>query len=400
MNQLRSLENAIDALGANDGGDCSEYGMTGILKTLNISDSYSNIIVLTDASPKDAYMTKAVIDKATEKHNAIHFFLSKDSCGDLSPYHNVATSTHGIVMDEINELTAFVDFALKYHESIHTQTEGSKKKRQITENCVKITVSAFTKSIDVLSLSGSNGFVINITNPKWSIDKRARGSIDIYSNRDPLSGVYTICSTRVLKYYVVTKSDLDFFVEYDVNVSKTSLPTPGIVTIVQLVVLKNYYTPITCVGTPVKVLISSSSYRINEISTEGIYLDLLLHDGIISFPMVHCSSLLSGVIIVPSVPFRYQLRGYDSKGNGFVETKKTKLYPKAEICDLPTPTSSTVVTSSTTVTTPTASPIPPLVCPCRNGGRCIRFGRTQVQCVCQPGHAGSLCQISKFVIAM
>ena len=144
------------------------------------------------------------------------------------------------------------------------------------------------------------------------------------------------------------------------------------------------------------MLISSS--RINEISTGEIYLDLLLHDEIVSCnAMTHCGNLLAGVIIVPSVPFRYQLRGYDSKGNSFTETRETRLNPKAETCDLPTPTSAT-----STTTAPTASPTPGFVdCPCLNGGRCVtfvRFGRTRIICSCPEGYSGSQCQTSKFII--
>ena len=153
------------------------------------------------------------------------------------------------------------------------------------------------------------------------------------------------------------------------------------------------------VGTPVKVIISSS--RIKEISTtEGIYLDLLLHDDIVSSnAMIHCGNLLSGVIIVPSAPFRYQLRGYDSKGNSFTETREIRLNPKAEMCDLPTPT---LTTPTTTTSTPIASPTPGFVeCPCLNGGRCVtfvRFGRTRIICSCLEGYSGSQCQTSKFTI--
>ena len=132
------------------------------------------------------------------------------------------------------------------------------------------------------------------------------------------------------------------------------------------------------VGTPVSVLISSS--KINEISTEGVYLDLLMHDGIVSSnPIIHCGELFSGVIVVPNAPFSYQLRGYDFKGNGFVETREIKLNPKTQLCDLPTPGF--------------------VNCPCLNGGRCVtfvRFGRTRIICSCLKGYSGSQCQTSKF----
>ena len=111
-----------------------------------------------------------------------------------------------------------------------------------------------------------------------------------------------------------------------------------------------------------------------------------MRDGVVSCnAMSYCGSLLSGVIIVPSEPFRYQLRGFDSKGNSFTKTKKVRLEPELEMCDKPTPTSNT--------TTPTTSPIPGFVdCPCLNGGRCIpftQFGHTRIVCSCQKGYSGS-----------
>ena len=144
------------------------------------------------------------------------------------------------------------------------------------------------------------------------------------------------------------------------------------------------------VGIPVKVLVSSS--KIYEISTKAIFLDLLSHDGIISRnAMSHCGSLLTGIITVPCEPFRYQLRGYDSKGNNFTEIKEIKLKPATEVC------SSTSTTATTT--TPTTPGI--IDCPCLNGGRCItyvRYGQTLTTCRCPKGYTGAKCEKSKFII--
>ena len=110
--------------------------------------------------------------------------------------------------------------------------------------------------------------------------------------------------------------------------------------------------------------------------------------------MSHCGNLLAGVIIVPSEPFRYQLRGYDSKGNSFTETREIILKPAAEMCTPPIPTTAIP-------TIPTASPPPGFVhCPCLNGGRCVtfkRFGCTRLVCSCLEGYSGSQCQTSKFI---
>ena len=126
------------------------------------------------------------------------------------------------------------------------------------------------------------------------------------------------------------------------------------------------------------MLISSS-----KISTEGIYLNLLLKDGVVSSnALTHCGSLLSGVIVVPNEPFRYQLKGFDSEGNDFEETREVKLSPETESCPTTSPTSGFVE------------------CPCLNGGRCIsftRFDRTHIACGCPEGYSGSHCQIGKLI---
>ena len=91
--QLAELdhEQTDNALRAHDGGDCPELGMTGILNTLIISlvNPVSNVIMLTNASPKDVDKKEEVIAEAIRKENSIHF---SKSCwlGDFTPYLDVA----------------------------------------------------------------------------------------------------------------------------------------------------------------------------------------------------------------------------------------------------------------------------------------------------------------------
>ena len=83
---------------------CPELGMTGTLSALNLANPDSNVIVLTDASPKDANRKQEVIDRATELRNSIHFFLSRSAgCGDFSPYLEVVNATFGIVVNRIDD---------------------------------------------------------------------------------------------------------------------------------------------------------------------------------------------------------------------------------------------------------------------------------------------------------
>lgn len=164
-------------------------------------------------------------------------------------------------------------------------------------------------------------------------------------------------------------------------------------------------------------------------------LNLLSNDKIVSSNVIiRCGNLLAGLIIIPNVPFQYQLTGFDTKGNRFSKTKDFVLNSDIDVkmCDLTTAVSSVLPVPA--VATISASPLPSSVpkytnintvvsatpistasskassaitgtakssfyCPCHNGGRCIsivRFGRTRVQCRCPKGYSGSLCQSSKF----
>ena len=88
VTELRALKAAVNAIRANGGGDCLELGMTGILNALSLANPESNVIVLTDASPKDVDRTQEVIDRATQLQNSIHFFLSCDGCADSGSQTN------------------------------------------------------------------------------------------------------------------------------------------------------------------------------------------------------------------------------------------------------------------------------------------------------------------------
>ena len=244
LNELTALEQAVNALHAHGGGDCPELGMTGTLNALSLANPLSNVIVLTDASPKNESKKEEVIKEATEKENSIHFFLSRTGCGNFTPYLDVARETFGIVVNRIDDFEAFVEFADKVGRFTTELLDGGsgKKKRQVIENCVNFSASAFTKSVDILFSSVSSGSVITITTPAESVDRiEARGTIATYSKKDPLAGVYEICSTTTFEYSLSIKSDLDFFVEYDVNTSRILLPTPG--DYLYCAILINVFTP-------------------------------------------------------------------------------------------------------------------------------------------------------------
>ena len=205
--------------------------MTGILNALSLANLDSNVVVLTDAAPKDMERLDEVITKAMELRNSIHFFLSYD-CGDLTPYLNIAKETYGIVVHEIDDFEAFAEFANKVgkFKTKYLDDDSEKKKRQTFdfENCADVSTSVFTESVDIFFSSITTGSVITVTNPLGIVERIiAHGNTATYS-KSSVAGKYKFCSTNTLEYSFSIPSNLDFFVEYvDDNISSTSLPAPG-----------------------------------------------------------------------------------------------------------------------------------------------------------------------------
>ena len=76
----------------------------------------------------------------------------------------------------------------------------------------------------------------------------------------------------------------------------------------------------------------TSSNIANISAEEDIFLNLVLSDGrVFSNVLIHCGSILTGMITVPIVTFEFQLEGSDSKGNIFqtnVDVKDISLIGK------------------------------------------------------------------------
>ena len=75
-----------------------------------------------------------------------------------------------------------------------------------------------------------------------------------------------------------------------------------------------YYT----LGSTTRVTITSS--RISDISSEAdTFLNIVLSNGtVFSYSMIHCGSLLSGMITIPNASFEFQLEGFDIEANKFM----------------------------------------------------------------------------------
>ena len=228
VTELTALEVAVNAIRANGGGDCPELGMTGILNALSLANPESNVIVLTDASPKDVDRTQEVIDRATQLQNSIHFFLSRDGCGDFSPYLEVANATFGIVVNRIDDFEAFAEFADRagrFTLGDIEDDESKRRRRALTPSgCVTFSTSIFTTSINVLFSSVTT--TIDVISPSGLTSSvSTSGSIATYSNDSPEVGEYQACSSGRFEHTVSMTSRLDFFVEHFTD--DFEIPMPG-----------------------------------------------------------------------------------------------------------------------------------------------------------------------------
>ena len=215
---LRQLRIATQNLRASGGGDCEEYGMKGIYDAIiainGIDDvTYSNVIVLTDAGPKDSNildLKNSVINLAKSNFAVVHFFLSPNRyCAEGSDYVDVAEQTCGIVVRAITDFNIFTQFANQARGSLATC--DAKRKRHAT-NCVTFGISVLTDSLNILFTTDG---IITISIPGSSAVKiQSSGSYAVFNRSNPSAGTYSACSDRNFDHVMSVTSSFDFTVEY------------------------------------------------------------------------------------------------------------------------------------------------------------------------------------------
>ena len=210
---LQKLSDDITRLRAHGGGDCAEYGMTGILSALTLTGYDSNIIVLTDAPPKDAILKSSVINAANLKRNSIHFFLSP-GCdeADKRHYREVAQQTCGKVVESITEFGVLVRFARAAIAAGSTPTSCSARTGRAISRCTTLYASTFTNSIYILFSEFKTSITITAPGGKRTVIASS-SSLASYNTTSPAPGRYSICSHGPFKYDLVMGSSFDFLVE-------------------------------------------------------------------------------------------------------------------------------------------------------------------------------------------
>ena len=220
---VNDLINDVDSLTADGGGDCPEYGMTAIIKTIELIDGIQrnevqnsgkhNIIVLTDASAKDDDLYETVINKANSADApsvTVHFFYSGGGCSDVGfgHYEDVKNATGGYSVNQINaeNFLQFVSFISSSYEI---------EKRNTPASCQYFQISYFVKKFsNLLETSQSN---ITITKPDLSTETVTTfsNSFAVYKVIDPQPGQWQACvSSGTLQQSLSIVVDLDLKIDF------------------------------------------------------------------------------------------------------------------------------------------------------------------------------------------
>ncbi len=234
---VTTLMQDINNLMAHGGGDCPEYGMTSLLKSIELIQGLQydqvtlagkhNIIVLTDASAKDDYLYTQVITKAQEANVKIHVFYSASGgCGvEYGHFHDVAATTGGIEVTAINNVAfnAFVDYI--------TQSSGDSTTLPPSNEsmCSNFSISPFIISFSALYKTTSN--IVKVTDPTGQVNNLLTNGYGFVLHEESASfpGIWVVCVTSgQLEIELKTIGDLEVDVEnvvQDNNTEVDILPT-------------------------------------------------------------------------------------------------------------------------------------------------------------------------------
>ena len=230
----------IDNLTASGGNDCPEYGMTAILAAIDLIDGIQdntvqtfgrhNIIVLTDATPKDDHLYQKTIANANAADKpsvTVHFFYSGGGCDSegFGHYNNIKSATGGYSVNQNNaaNFKQFVNF-------IAGSGSGNSKKRSTPNLCQHFLISLFvTQFSNLLETSQST---ITITRPDNSTDiiSTLANSFAFYKVTNPQPGQWQACITSgTLQQSLSVTVDLDLKIDFlKENKNGQLLPTNNI----------------------------------------------------------------------------------------------------------------------------------------------------------------------------
>ena len=214
--ELNNLYSIVSNLTADSGGDEPEYCMGGILeamrasRTINVSGNSYNInfyseasqmIVITDATAKDASLLSSVTKKVTSTGVKVHFILASESVSSYSPYQSIANISGGLVLTSTFEISKVIhtlaSFASQLTGISPVINNAILRNQRSSVNCYTFGISLFTSQISALfmqniSLTYPNGTTMQIPGP------------NTFTVNSPDAGRWAVCSAGQVYYSTPT----------------------------------------------------------------------------------------------------------------------------------------------------------------------------------------------------
>ena len=314
--ELAQLKTAVSLVSPRGGGDCPELGMAGILNGLSLSSKGGNVIVLTDASAKDASRTDEVIQAAFKLGACVHTIFSREGCGtNFDNFRRIAAATNGF---QVNDLIGFNELARTTHETgvtlcghgtIIDNFEEVPLPEGGTKMCASVNVSCLTESL-TFSFNPASGSSTHITledpDSVAAFDQTLT-SLKIFNVPEASfkDGSWIVC---ILSGEAEIRQTQD--IRFDIAVEYTTFDEE------RDVYISTGDPPSTIEEVPVLVF----SDRLDDLSeTENPTLKAIATDGsvLMEIPLSQCSGFYEGRYFLPTVEYKFVFCGVDKKGRAF-----------------------------------------------------------------------------------
>ncbi|KAK3364687.1 hypothetical protein B0T25DRAFT_628270 [Lasiosphaeria hispida] len=328
---------ALDSLPAVGGGDCPELAMAGISLALNSLPLGGNLVVITDASAKDAAQASSVIAMAVANKVKVFFFLFGNVCGTGEPaYVEIAAATGGQVLvglslSDAGLITTLIDVAVRadYEDLVRVTPDGALPEIDLTgPGVVKrhvvlaraVFASTVRFSVDStmasLTFSVSGGRTVVLTRPDGTVvgatdagvRRVALSSGVIVSIVTPAAGTWTlvVSDCNVCSVSIFGETPLHF-TSFDLVESRGG--HPGYFPIKEVPVVGCSYLAVARVDGD----FSDAAWELR--SATGAFLRSFIMEEGSGEPGMPPKGSFLGNVLVPAESFQVYFRAKDPAGN-------------------------------------------------------------------------------------
>ena len=221
---LPQFMTAVNALNADGGFDCPEFGMAGLILALDqisalptLAASLSQVILVTDASSIDDFRSADVITQAVALGVPIHELLIRTGCPGVGfgSYPAIATATGGIQVNSLADFSVITNFVQA--TLVAGGFAGNIGMFGPALQSHMVTVPKFAVILQVLIRTTQSQ--VNVARPDGTTQSLpVTGTLVFFQDDDPLSGdwMFSVAS-GTLEIAVNVRTLIDFFVSHVID---------------------------------------------------------------------------------------------------------------------------------------------------------------------------------------